>query len=124
MEKKITITVTETGSKFHKENISSYEALGILRFYEKQLWLRMAEGQEKSEEKSERISIHHFISDNSGMSTKLKNGLLKRDHEDKYYFPFLDCVNKRDFFRIRGLGKKSWHEFNQIIAEKGYKIGL
>lgn len=128
MEKKIIIGVDNDGNnEFKIENMNPMEALGLLRFYEKHLWLKILNSsQEKQPETDkDRIKITHFVSDNPEMSTRLKNGLLEQDYQTKEFtFPYLDCVNRRDFMRVRNVGKDAWKEFETLIHHKGYKIGI
>jgi hypothetical protein len=46
MEKKITITVTGERQQLQIEGMNNFEAIGLLRFYEKYIWLKLCE-QEK-----------------------------------------------------------------------------
>lgn len=49
MTQTITITKTEKGIKFEvSKNLSAFEALGLLRYYEKDIWLKLQQNVSKS----------------------------------------------------------------------------
>ncbi len=54
MEKKIIITIREDGSMSFESDkrIPATEMLGVLRYYEKWVWLKMVSNQDKKDKKS------------------------------------------------------------------------
>ena len=54
MEKSITIKTSEKGEvSFEISGYNEFEALGLLRFYEKQVWLKMTSNAGKKEKEAE-----------------------------------------------------------------------
>jgi hypothetical protein len=50
MEKKITITITGDNQQLQLEGMTSFEAIGLLRFYEKYIWLKLCEQKKQKKE--------------------------------------------------------------------------
>ena len=51
-ERKITITLTAEEHSIKTEGITDVEAIGLLRYYEKVIWVKSINGNEKKKRKS------------------------------------------------------------------------
>jgi hypothetical protein len=102
----------EANSLVGSPNLSSYEVLGLLRFWEKKVWLDILNSDNKpTPETKPRQTITEFINQHEDELNGRIINILKQEHG----YIYIDEITKDNFLRLANSGRGSWYKLNQVI---------
>lgn len=117
MEKKITIILTSTGTILRNEGFSAIEMLGVLRFYEKNIWLEMQKQNTRQIETQKKDFFYN------GTTLEMKIG------DEVRVLPSSDCVTNSDTIKYDEKidGVKAFIKFinyseNKVLLTSGFYV--
>ena len=119
MKKTITIEYDGLETSIKWSNVTPIEALGILRYHEKNVFVGLLNYNQSLKEDEVTLKKDEIYISDLGLSERTKNCLKS---EDIRTLTDLCKYDLRDLIRIRNFGNKSLHEI-KVISEK-YNLNL